>query len=266
MNRLQSAANYLTRVWEMRRFWSSLAFLDLRKRYRRSTLGAGWMLLQPIATSAVLCGVFAGAFRTDFASHFAYVLCGLCLWNFLAASLREGAGCVFWSETYLRQHRAPLAIYPLRIVLSAALHLLVTLTPLVVWSCLVDRSVTLSGILTLPLTLALLLLLAWGLAIVVGIVNVHVTDAAQFLEVGLQLVFYATPIIYRPEFLRDRGHAWVVDLNPFAAAIEMVRGPVLTGTLPGWPACGMVAFSTLVVWGIACVLISACERTIIFRL
>lgn len=266
MSRLEAATNYLSRIWETRRFWSSLAVLDLRKRYRRSALGAGWALIQPIAMASVVCGVFVGAFRTDFATHFPYCLVGLCLWNFLATSLRDGAGCVFWSETYLRQHRAPLAIYPLRVVLSAAMHLVVALTPVVLWSALVHRTAPLSALLALPASLALLFLLAWGVATVVGIVNVYVTDTAQFLEVGLQLAFYATPIIYRPEFLRERGHGWVVDLNPFAAAIELVRGPVLAGTIPGWDVCGLVAFSTIVVWGCAVALLAACERTIIFRL
>ncbi|MBI3861457.1 MAG: ABC transporter permease [Planctomycetia bacterium] len=263
---MQAVSSYLSEIWATRRFWSSLAVLDLRKRYHRSALGMGWGLIQPMAMAAVVCGVFVGAFRTDFASHFLYVLIGMCLWNFLATALRDGAGCLFWSETYLRQQRAPLAIYPLRVVLSAAMHLLVALAPIVIWTTAVSRTATLPGLLALPASFALLLLLAWGLATVAGIVNVYVTDTAQFLEVGLQLAFYATPIIYRPEFLRDRGHGWVVDLNPIAGAIEMIRSPVLTGAAPGWEACGLVAFSTIVVWGLAAALIAACERTIIFRL
>jgi lipopolysaccharide transport system permease protein len=263
---IRAVVNYLVRIWETRRFWSSLAVLDLRKRYRRSTLGIGWALIQPIAMAAMVCGVFVGAFRTDFASHFSHVLTGMCLWSFIATALRDGSGCVFWSETYLRQQRAPLAIYSLRIVLSAAMHLAVALVPVVLWSMFVGTTASWTGLLVLPVSFALLFLLAWGLATAAGILNVHVTDTVQFLEVGLQLAFYATPIIYRPEFLRDRGYGWAVDFNPFAAAIEMVRGPLLTGTLPGWGALGLLALSTIVAWGFAAGLIAACERTIIFRL
>ena len=53
---------YVTELWRLRHFWMALVRNDLRNRYRRSVLGLGWSLLQPIAMTAVLCTVFAGVF------------------------------------------------------------------------------------------------------------------------------------------------------------------------------------------------------------
>jgi ABC-type polysaccharide/polyol phosphate export permease len=261
-----SISNYLCRVWQARLFWGSLALLDLRKRYRRATLGMGWSLLQPVATAGVICSVFTGALGMDFAQHFPFVLIGLCVWNFMGAALRDGAACIYWSETYLRQHPAPLAIYPLRVVLSAAMHLGAALAPVVVWSLLTLGAGALPGLAAATVSLALVLILFWGLATIAGILNVYLSDTAQLVDIGLQLGFYATPIIYAPELLRSRHLGWLVDLNPAAAAVEAVRGPLLTGAAPGWAALGLLAATTIVTWAVAALLLSRFERTIIFRL
>ena len=49
----------LATIWQFRHFWLSLAGLDLRVRYRRSVLGLGWSLLNPIVMTAVFCVAFA---------------------------------------------------------------------------------------------------------------------------------------------------------------------------------------------------------------
>ena len=49
---------YLAAVWRFRFFWMSLVRMDLRTRYRRSLLGIGWSLLQPLAMTAIFCLVF----------------------------------------------------------------------------------------------------------------------------------------------------------------------------------------------------------------
>jgi ABC-type polysaccharide/polyol phosphate export permease len=244
----------------------SLAVLDLRKRYRRSALGLGWSVLQPLAMAAVIGGVFVGAMGVDFAQHFPFVLVGLCVWSFTSSVVRDGCGSIFWSETYIRQQRAPLAIYPLRIVLASAMHLSVAIAPVLVWSAAVGGFESMPALALLPLAFALLVVLGWGLAIVVSIVTVYVPDASQVLEIVLQLAFYATPIIYNPALLRDRGCGWAVDLNPAAALVDVFRQPLLLGQFPSWSAVLLVAAATAVVWAGAGVLLSKFERTIIFRL
>jgi lipopolysaccharide transport system permease protein len=55
---------YFSNIWRLRYFWLALVRIDLRKRYRRSMIGIGWSLLQPIAMTIVLCVVFSTLFKT----------------------------------------------------------------------------------------------------------------------------------------------------------------------------------------------------------
>ena len=61
--------NYLLGVWKLRHFWLALVRIDLRNRYRRSMIGMGWSLLQPIAMTAVICTVFSQLYRMNARRH-----------------------------------------------------------------------------------------------------------------------------------------------------------------------------------------------------
>ena len=112
---------YLADLWRLRHFWMALVRNDLRSRYRRSLLGLGWSLLQPIAMTVVLCAVFAGVFNFSLQKYAPYLLSGLTFWGFVSAAAIGGCHCFVQGEAYIRQHRAPLAIYPLRTTLGAAI-------------------------------------------------------------------------------------------------------------------------------------------------
>ena len=118
---------YLSRVWKLRYFWWALVRIDLRKRYRGSAIGMGWSLLQPIAMTVVLCTVFGQIFHADVRTYAPYLLSGLTVWSFITAVMTQGCQCFFNSEAYIRQHPAPLAIYPLRVTLGASVHLVLGL-------------------------------------------------------------------------------------------------------------------------------------------
>ena len=116
---------YMTEVWRLRHFWMALVRNDLRNRYRRSVLGLGWSLLQPIAMTVVLCTVFAGVFGMSLSEYTPYLLSGLTFWGFISTAALTGCQSFSQGESYIRQHRAPLAIYPLRTTLGAGYHFLV---------------------------------------------------------------------------------------------------------------------------------------------
>ncbi len=196
--------------------------MDLRSRYHGSALGLGWTLLNPILMTVVLSTVFCQLFNQDFRSFAPFLLSGLAFWNFLIAITSEGCIAFQRGEAYIRQHPAPLAIYPLRATLGAMIHLSITLLVVVtlVWG--VQGLGNLPALASLPATLVILMVFGWSLAICLGIANVLVTDMQYLVPVGMQVLFYLTPIMYPPELLRQKGLRFV-ELNPLASFLELVR-------------------------------------------
>lgn len=228
-----TAFGYTADIWRCRYFWMSLVKMDLRTRYRRSVLGLGWSLLNPIAMTTVICIVFHRLFNMDVADFGPFLLSGLTTWNYLAATISQGCETFFQSESYIRQHPAPLAIYPLRTVLGAAFHFGLALLVVLLLTWWFKGFANLAAIGTLIPTFALLLVLGWSLSVLSGFAHLVFCDMKHLLEIIVQIMFYATPIFVPPPELERRGLAWLVDYNPAAAILELVRQPILNGTLPG---------------------------------
>src|SRR5262249_49064228 len=118
----------------------------------------------------------------------------------------------------------------------------------------------------LPPTLVLLFLFAWALAVLTSLANVFFQDTQHLVEVLFQALFYLTPIFYKAEMLTKHGLAWVVDYNPFAKFVTLVRQPILDGTTPDREVYVFAAVTTAITLGVAAWLLSRWQRKLIFHL
>ena len=258
---------YLSNIWRLRYFWMALVRNDLRNRYRRSIIGIGWSLLHPIAMTAVLCVVFSQLLKADDIRTYApFLLSGLTFWGFITAVVMQGCQCFFHGESYIRQHPAPLAIYPLRTTLGAGFHFLLGLGIAMVFVWCVKGPGNLPTLLSLLPTLALLFIIGWSLALCMGIANVMFQDSQHLIEVVLQILFYVTPILYKADMLRDKGLGWLVDYSPFAMLLELIQQPLLYGQLPSQWAMGVGALTGLAAVSIAAMMLKTFEKQLIFYL
>jgi ABC-type polysaccharide/polyol phosphate export permease len=262
-----SVTGYFAEIWRLRHFWTALVRIDLRKRYRRSAIGMGWSLLHPIAMTAVLCLVFCQLLRLDLRTYAPFLLSGLTFWGFIMASVVEGCQCFFHGESYIRQHKAPLAIYPLRTTLGAGFHFLLGfgVALALVWS--LKGFGNLPALLSLVPTFALLFVVGWSLAICMGVANVMFQDSQHLIEVVMQIMFYMTPIMYTPDLLvARRGLAWIVYLNPLAAFLDLIRRPLLDGQLPSTSTVLMASAAGAACVGAAALALWRFEKRMIFYL
>ncbi|MGA2068200.1 MAG: ABC transporter permease [Thermoguttaceae bacterium] len=257
---------YLRKVWKVRFFWITLVRNDLRNRYRRSIIGVGWSLLHPIAMTAVLCGVFARLLGSDLATYAPYLLAGLVTWNYIVAVMNQGCQCFFVAESYIRQHPAPLAIYPLRTALGAGIHFLIGLAVVLVFTWCLRGFGNLPALVGLLPAVLLLFVIGCSLAVCMGVVNVLFQDSQHLTEILLQILFYATPIIYPAEMLRERGLATLVAINPLAALLDLVREPVINGRLPSLQAVGVGTAAAALAAAAAVAILWRFERRLIFYL
>lgn len=259
---------YLQRVWSCRYFWLSLVRNDLRARYRRSILGVGWSLIRPLALTVILCVVFRRLFqRTDVWTFAPYVLAGLACWDYVVTATKQGCQCFFQGESYLRQHPTPAAIFPLRIALAETVHFFVALVVLIGLACYVNGWSNLPALAALVPTLPLLFILVWSVALLAGFANVYFQDTQHLCDVGFQLFFYATPIIYDPRDLGPGRLQWLVThVNPLGPFLHLIREPVLYGRVPPLEAYASAGLVVLVLSGLATLVCARLQRRLIFQL
>ena len=256
---------YLGRIWELRFFLRSLVTMDLRSRYRRSYLGIGWSLVRPLAMTAVFCLVFCNILGVAPAEYAPYVLIGLTVWQFIAEAALTGCTSIVQGGHYIRQQPVPLAVFPLRTVLSAAFHATIALGLAIALAWAFRAPPSFWPTLTLLPSLALLFLLGWFLAILGAVFFAHFHDTQHLLEIFLQIYFYFTPIFYFPKNLHDRV-GWLMDWNPFYYVLECIRRPVLEGTLPPLQVYAIFAGFVVFVGCLACAALRKWERSLVYWL
>jgi ABC-type polysaccharide/polyol phosphate export permease len=92
-------------------------------------------------------------------------------------------------------------------------------------------------------TLVLFLIFGWSIACLFGLMTVHFRDVKHLTEVGMQVLMYLTPVWYPAKLLQERGLGWLVQINPLAPFLELIRAPLLDHVAPS----PMVFGSALVV-------------------
>ena len=258
--------DYFRDIWRCRFFWMSLVRMDLRTRYRRSVLGMGWSLLHPIAMTAILCTMFYKIFKLNVVEYGPYILAGLACWNYILGVTVQGCGSIFQGESYIRQYPAPLAIYPLRTALGAAIHFLIALSVVVALSWYVHGFGNLGALLSLIPTIILLLILGWSLAVLASLTTVYFQDTQHLAEVGFQLLFYATPIIYMEKTLREQRMAWLLHFNPLVTLLRLIREPILNARVPDITTFASAAGIVCIAATAAIFMLYRLQRQIIFYL
>lgn len=257
---------YLSNIWKYRYFWMSLVRMDLRTRYRRSFLGLGWSLLQPLAMTTVLCIAFQHFVQVKAGEYVSHLLTGMVVWNFILNSALQGCQCFFQGESYIRQCPLPLAIYPLRTAIGAFFHFLMGLVVMVAVCAYLRGVPGIEALFSLAPTILLLFVFSWSLAVLGGTANVYFNDTQHLAEVLFQILFYLTPIIYRLEDLGRHRLGAVLQWSPVVAFLNLVRQPLLNHVPPTQGeylyAIAVVAFTA----GLACYLLSRLQKKLIFHL
>jgi len=262
---LGPAQSYLQRMWELRHFLMSLVKIDLQSRYRGSFLGLGWSLVRPLGMCIVLCVVFSKIFNVDPAQYAPMLLIGLTFWQFVTESMLTGCETFKTGRAYIRQVPLPLAVFPLRTVLVAGFHASIALALAVVLNAFFNGPHVLAGIVWLIPSVALLTLSAMFVATLCGLAHTHFPDTSHILQIGTQILFYLTPIIYPPEVLADRGRlSQLFELNPLTYYLESIRRPISTGEMPSLQVYGMCILFTILLGMLAGWTLKRLERTLVY--
>jgi lipopolysaccharide transport system permease protein len=227
-------------LWRHRSLIWQFARREVEGRYRASFLGLLWSFVHPLVLLVVYTWVFGVVFRarwpesrTGSLGEFALVLfCGLVVFNVFAECLGRAAYVVVSVPNYVKKVVFPLEILPVSLLASAVFHAVVSLALLLACSWLflgrLPATVALVPVVVLPVAF-----LCLGLTWLVASLGVFLRDFVHLVPLLVQVVFFATPVIYPAEAVPERYRA-AVALNPLAWVVESVRGLLFAGALPDW--------------------------------
>jgi len=204
--------------------WSSLAYADIRSRYRLSTFGSLWITMTTGAL-ALAIGLFYGQFfGQDMHSYLPYFTASFITWTFIASVLGEASLTLVGAGNLIKSSQMPIVFHVLRMLhrnLIVFLHnaiVLVAIWPFVRWSLYPSAVLSVAGVVLLYLFLV-------GVSVIIAIICVRYRDVPPLIQVLIQFLFFLTPIIWYPEQIKFGAE--LLKFNPVTYMLMIVRDPIL---------------------------------------
>ncbi len=192
----RSVPRRLQAVWRYRELLAGLIRKELKVKYKDSSLGFFWSMLNPAMYLAVFYVVFQIILDSGIPYFAIYLLSGLLAWTLFSSSLTASTTSIVANGSLVNKVYFPREILPLSTVGANVVHFL--LQALVLLSVLIvfQYGVALEYLWLVPPALIVLLLLASALGILFAALNVYARDLQHLLELVLLAWFWMTPIVY----------------------------------------------------------------------
>jgi ABC-type polysaccharide/polyol phosphate export permease len=220
-------------LWSYRSLIANLAQRELKSKYKRSLLGWFWSLLNPALTLLIYTVVFGTFLRIpppvagngELESFALYLFAALIVWNVFNAVVTGSMAALTGAGPLLKKvyfpPACPAVANALTVLNQAAIEAGILVVVMIVVS-----NVSWTFVLY-PLLLALLLAFALGFGLVLSVGNVHFRDVGYLVGIALQMLFYATPIIYTLDIVPEEAGGLpareIIRWNPLSQFVEASR-------------------------------------------
>jgi ABC-type polysaccharide/polyol phosphate export permease len=229
------------------RLWHLLATADMRRRFARSRLGQFWIMLSSAIYISAIGVVWSQLWNQPPREILPFVAIGMMVWQLISSIINEATTALPSSSNYfLNQYTSTSAILYAVIYRNLFIFVLNIIFPLLICLAL-GVQFTLYTLMSIVGAVLLIITCTW-IAFVVAIFCARFRDIVQIVSSVIQIVFFLTPILWKPELLPPESRA-IVDWNPFAVLISIVRDPLLGRPVSAkyWAAACLLAFGGLLV-------------------
>jgi ABC-2 type transport system permease protein len=197
---------------------------ELTLRYKRSVLGIGWTLLNPILTSFVLWIVFSFVFASRLPSgqqYAPFLMAGILLNTFFQQGLMASAESIAGNGGILTKIYIPPQIFAVSAALAAMVNFLIGFLPLSIVVVISGQNISI----WLPVSIVVALFMAIfvaGIGLILSILFIRFDDSRSIVAVLLMITVYLTPIFYPVSILNSTMQN-IVRLNPITSYLEIFR-------------------------------------------
>jgi lipopolysaccharide transport system permease protein len=221
----------LSRLWKNRFLMAMWLRHNIEARYSQHVLGVLWIILLPVSTAVVLTVAFTQLMRTQLDVPFiAFYLSALVHYNIFSNGMSNAAVVVTNKMSLITQVYFPREILPIVALGEVLVDFLFTFTAMLLINAAYGIFPNIYFI-YLPLLLLILASITLGLMLIFSAVSVLIRDIPQLVGVGMQLLFFMTPIIYPIETLPVQ-YRFLFVINPLAAVIQGFRDVIVYNRAP----------------------------------
>lgn len=205
---------------------------DVGGKYKNSVLGVLWSFINPLLQIAVYALVFQVILKSNIENYTVYLCCGLIPWQYFSSIVLRGAAVIVDNANIIKKVYFPREILPISIVASEGVNFLIS--TIIILGFVIFGGIGLSwNILWYFLIVAIQFIVSIGVALIVSSLTVYFRDLLHLLGIVIQLLFYATPIVYAINSV-PANLQWIVKINPMSYLIEAYRSIFYNQTIPNF--------------------------------
>ncbi len=219
----------LREIWRYR----DLIFLFVRRDfvsiYKQTILGPLWLIIQPLFTTLIFYFVFnrIAKISTDGIDPILFYLSGITMWNYFSDCFLKTSNTFTANASIFGKVYFPRMTTPISIVIS---NLIKFFIQLLLFGLISIYQINVNGIdiqpnyylLFLPYYIFLMAIMGLGLGIFFSALTTKYRDLSFLLAFGIQLLMYATPIIYPLSYTQGKLHS-ILSYNPISPIVENFR-------------------------------------------
>lgn len=218
----------LQEIWDYRDLLYMFVKRDIVTVYQQTILGPIWFFVQPIMTTVVYLFVFGriAKISTDGLPGPLFYMSGIVIWNYFSESLTKTANTFVGNAGIFGKVYFPRLIVPLSLVVSGVIKFLIQFSLFLAMFVYYFRTTDVLHPNAWLLAAVYCVLLMAGLGLGFGIIFSSLTtkyrDLTFLLSFGVQLLMYASPVIYPMSTLSGRAQQ-ILWWNPIAHVIECFK-------------------------------------------
>jgi lipopolysaccharide transport system permease protein len=226
--------NELKKVFQRQELVKNLVIKQLKVRYKSSSLGFLWSLLNPLLMMLVYSAVFSRFVRggtEGIDNYAAFLITGLFTWNFFAGSLSDSVNAFIGNASLIKKVYFPRIILPVSSVLTNLINYILSLAVvfllLILWGVYPNWTV-----IYLPAAIFIMILICAGFSFFLATLNVVFRDIEHMIQVILLAWFFLTPVIYSYETMIPVRYHRIYLMNPMAGLIISFQKILYFGEAP----------------------------------
>ena len=219
-------------LWQYRDLLFLFVKRDFVSFYKQTVLGPLWFFIQPLFTTIIFSFVFGNlaGISTDGIPKYLFYLTGITSWNYFSDCLTKTSTVFKDNASIFGKVYFPRLIMPLSIVVSNLIRFGVQLVLMILmmvyfyWFPVLGTSFHVTnGLFLFPFLVVLMALLGLGLGLIITAMTTKYRDLTFLVTFGVQLLMYATTVIYPLSYAKAKGYGFIVQLNPMTGIIECFR-------------------------------------------
>jgi ABC-type polysaccharide/polyol phosphate export permease len=207
--------------------WGRLGWLDVKRRYQRTTLGPFWNSVTLAAYTVAVGAVGAGLFHQDFQHYLPYLVSGMIVWTLMSTVILESCTLFVTGHALFRNVRFEYSILAYALVWRNLIFFIHNFAVYLGIALLLQpQLIGFTALLAVPGLLLLLLNGVW-VALLFGMFCLRFRDVQPLVQSLIQISMLVTPIFWAADNLAGSRRFLFVQLNPIYYLIEVVRAPLL---------------------------------------